>query len=105
MRNELNHLLEYYSVLRKSAEMLFGERGEVAFDDPQMKRPSLGSLAPSMTESVEDLLIHHRGQDDGSGSDGSDDQLFDGKYIIPPSDRDLLYLAKREEQYQSQRSF
>ena len=56
MRDELNHLLEYYSVLRKSAEMLYGERAEV--DAPRGRRPSMPNLNPSITESVEDLLLH-----------------------------------------------
>lgn len=57
MREEMNHLLEYYSVLRKSAEMLFGERGD-ADGGANARRPSLSNLNPSMTESVEELLLH-----------------------------------------------
>lgn len=70
----MNHLLEYFSVLRKSAEMLYGERGDQDSGMGEGKRLSMRGLNPSHTESVEDLLLKQREKDgEGSGSDGSDD--------------------------------
>ena len=47
MRDEMNHLIEYYSVLRKCIEMIFGE---------EQDREKKLSFSISNTESVEDLL-------------------------------------------------
>ena len=63
MREEMNHLIEYYSVLRKSVEMIFGDKDE--------EREKKLSFTISNTESVEDLLASSR-QDDGRASDASD---------------------------------
>ena len=72
----MNHLIEYYSVLRKSIEMIFGE--------DQVRDQKL-SFSISNTESVEDLLLADSRRDDGrasDASDNSDDQLFDRKYCL-----------------------
>ena len=67
MKEEMNHLIEYYTVLKKAGQMIFGE--EVHGGD------RLTLNVKNKTDAPEDQLL--RKQDDaGMGSDNSDDLLF-----------------------------
>ena len=73
MKDEMNHLVEYHSVLRKVGSMIFGQ-GEV----------QANSLHISKREAPEDLLLGvQRAGGSGTESDGSDDQLFSANESKP----------------------
>jgi len=63
MREEMNHLIEYYSVLRKSIEMVYGEAAD---------RDKKLSFSISNTEQVEENLLADMRGDEGRASDASD---------------------------------
>ena len=62
MKDDSNHLIEYYTVLKKAGMMIFGQ---AAVD---VNRPSLS--AP------EDELLAAKPINTNTDSDGSEDQLF-----------------------------
>lgn len=59
MHDEMNHLIEYYSVLRKSVQMVYGE------GDGDKVRMGINAA----TESADDLLKMERFVSDGDSSD------------------------------------
>jgi hypothetical protein len=63
MKEESNHLIEYYTVLKQAGMMIFGQS---AVD---LNRPSIGG-AP------EDELLSGNKNKFSDGSEGSDDYLF-----------------------------
>ena len=64
MKNESNHLIEYYTVLKKAGEMIFGPDAI----DHHKNRPSFAS--------PEDELLANKDKNN-TDSDGSEDHLFD----------------------------
>ena len=79
MREEMNHLIEYYTVLRRAGQMIFGEN-EITSQQPDKKM----SFGASKTDAPEDMLLGAR-RAGGSDSENSDDYLFgnnNSKYSI-----------------------
>ena len=66
MKNEMNHLIEYYTVLKRAGHMIFGEA------DLQDNN----TFAISKTDDPEDNLLHAKKEKKNSDSEGSDDYLF-----------------------------
>ena len=51
MREEMNHLIEYFTVLKKSAEMIFGD---------EVKKEARLSLGINATDKPEEFLLRER---------------------------------------------
>ena len=75
MKEEMNHLIEYYTVLKKAGQMIFGE--EVHGSD----RITLN--VKNKTDAPEDQLL--RKDDAGMASDNSDDLLFGNENRVSAS--------------------
>ena len=69
MKEEMNHLIEYYTVLKKSGQLIFGE--EI---NNQVLGERLG--INNRTDDPEGRLLRERRAGAGSESDNSDDYLF-----------------------------
>ena len=69
MKEEMNHLIEYYTVLKKSGQLIFGE--EI---NNQVLGERLG--INNRTDDPEGRLLRERRGGAGSESDNSDDYLF-----------------------------
>lgn len=67
MREEMNHLIEYYSVLHKAGSTIFGE-------DLQEEKKRL-SISINAADQPEQYILRSNARD-GNDSDNSDDQLF-----------------------------
>ena len=63
----MNHLIEYYTVLKKSGQMIFGEEIQ------QDKRLNFGG---ARADDPEGSLLNERRRAMGSDSENSDDYLF-----------------------------
>ena len=79
MREEMNHLIEYYTVLRRAGEMIFGDN-EITSQNPDKKL----NFATSKADQPEEALLGNKPRDKKhSDSENSDDYLFgsqDGKW-------------------------
>lgn len=80
MKEEMNHLIEYYTVLKKTAQMIFNEEDQ----GKKSNRLSLGIMAP---ESPEDALLaggqaRHTVESDNSDDGFLGDKNNGGKYSI-----------------------
>lgn len=64
MKEEANHLIEYYTVMKQAGVMIFGE------NTMDLNRPSIGGEEEEGTPSAAQKYRH------SDGSDGSDDVLF-----------------------------
>ncbi len=75
MREEMNHLIEYFTVLKKAGQIIFGEE---EIDKAPMQKLGLGVQA----DDPEERLMRER-RAAGSESDNSDDYLFgnESKYL------------------------
>ena len=76
MREEMNHLIEYFTVLKKAGQIIFGED---EINNQPIRRLGLGI---SQADDPEDRLLRER-RAAGSESENSDDYLFgndDSKY-------------------------
>ena len=67
MKDEMNHLIEYYTVLKRAGHMIFGE------EDLADKKLN---FAVSKTDDPEENLLHGKKEKKNSDSEGSDDYLF-----------------------------
>ena len=71
MREEMNHLIEYYTVLKRAGEMIFGDN-EITSQQPD-KKLTLGSQKAA--DAPEEMLLDQK-RAGGSDSEHSDDYLF-----------------------------
>lgn len=75
MRDEMNHLIEYYTVLRRAGEMIFGDN-EITSQQPD-KKLNFGTQKADDPE--ENLLGNKQRDKKQSDSENSDDYLFGNK--------------------------
>ena len=71
MKEESNHLIEYYTVMKKAGKMIFGETA--------VNRPSFGNLISDLKSPKESELLGHAGpnaQPSGFESDNSEENVF-----------------------------
>lgn len=71
MKDEMNHLIEYYTVLKKAGQLIFGE--------DQLEIAKKLKLDVQKRDAPEERLLRDQRHNSNSESDNSDDYLFGGE--------------------------